>query len=169
MFRTVEIGGWLLEVDKERTAETYQKLSKIECSCRYCLNYVKAYEYFPPTIKAFFEQFGIDPRKDAEVYTFQDDGDPIYDYYGFYHFVGRILRLPDSNIYSPETPVRDIAAIQIFEDFRVSFNTENALVPKDFPRPTVQLEFERLALPWLFDLPANELFKKFHPEKNKTE
>lgn len=171
MFRTIEIGGWLLQVDKEQTADTYQKLPEIECSCTYCLNYVTAYEYFPPAIKAFFEQFGIDPRKEAEVYKFQDDGYPIYDYYGFYHFVGRILRLPNGSSYSSETATQAEKAqsVQIFETFKVSFNTENALVPQGFPQPIVQLEFERLALPWLFDLPANELFKKLHPEKFRTE
>lgn len=174
MFRRIEVGGWLLEVDKERTAATYRDLSLIseECPCSYCLNYVSAYPHFPPAIKDFFEQFGIDPRKEGEVYQlyqYQDGSEPMYVYAGFYHFVGCILQNPsDSNFMTEESNTSGLN-FTVFGDFEVNFNTRNELVPKGFPEPVVQMEFQDLSLPWLFDLPANELFMKLRPGKINPE
>ncbi len=157
MLRKIEIGGWILEVDRELTASTYLNLTLIseECPCTYCLNFVTAYAHFPPAIKEFFDQFGIDPRKEGEVYEYHNDGESIYNYAGFFHFLGRIIQAPtEANLY-----------FNILDSFKVNFNTENALVPESFPKPLVQLDFFDLELPRLFNLPANELFKQLHPEK----
>jgi hypothetical protein len=163
----VEIGPWTLEVDRELTASNYRDLRLISesCHCTYCLNFVSAYDHFPPFLKEFFDEFGIDPRKEGEVYHFQDDGEAIYSYAGFFHFVGRIIQTSnDSRLHSKVFGSPNLY-FNMFGPFEVNFNTENQLVQKSFPKPLVQLNFLNLELPWMFDLPANELFKQLYPEK----
>ena len=158
-----------MEADKEQTLAAYQNLPLIseECSCTYCLNFVSAYAHFPLPIKDFFEQFGIDPRKEGEVYQlyeWQNDGELIYAYAGFYHFVGRIIRTPTNANLTTGEPSNSGFNFKVFENFEVNFNNDIQLVPENFPEPNAQLEFQTLELPCLFDQPTNMLFKKPTPE-----
>ena len=157
MLRTIKQGGWLIEVNKEETAELYQKMTLLseECFCTYCLNFVTAYTHFPPTVKEFFTQFGIDPRREGEVYHLDDKEDTIL-YGGFIHFVGHLIEA------DPDHP------LEIGPDFEASFNIRNDLLPKVWAGPAVQLEFSFQNVPWEFDLTPDELYKKRHPANSRS-
>ena len=43
----------------------------------------------------FFEQFGIDPRKEAEVWRAYENDNGTYYYTADYHFIGEILDVPE--------------------------------------------------------------------------
>ena len=152
MLRTFEQNGWILEVDRESTAELYQKIPLIsECTCGYCLNFVTAYVHFPQAVKDFFEQFGIDPRREGEVYHLGDEKEGTFLYGGFFHFVGRLNGTGQD--------------LEIVPGFEVSFNTKNHLLPKTWEGPAVQMDILFQNVPWMFDLSPNELYKKLHPAK----
>lgn len=151
MLRTFEHDSWILEVDKERTAELYQTMPLLseECGCAYCLNFVRAYPHFPLAVKEFFELFGIDPRREGEVYQLDDQENPVH-YAGFFHFVGRIIEADAGH------------PLKMGKGFEASFNSKNELLPEGWEDSAVQLEFDFKNVPWEFELRPDELYKKLH-------
>ncbi|MCX7883932.1 MAG: hypothetical protein N2448_02750 [Caloramator sp.] len=73
---------------------------------------------------------------------FQTDADEHL-YMGFYHLVGEIIKRPNK-----EADKWDDSNIIKIGNVKFTFNDELDLVPQDFPKPVIQLEFEVL-LPWL--------------------
>ncbi len=86
--------GHVIEVDKTKTKELYKELplisDKAHCGCPECTYYEKAIVQTTPAIYQFFEQFGIDARKEAEVWKAAENDDGTYYYVADYHFIGQI-------------------------------------------------------------------------------
>ena len=113
------------------------------CSCQRCHNYSLLASAFSGDLLAFFQQFSMDPAKEAEVCVYCQDSKGLQFYGRFYHLVGRMHEQPTSLSFSPVT-----------EQFWVSFTERADLVPKDFPRPTLQMEIQA-ALQWVLPQPSS--------------
>lgn len=88
------INGHIVKVDVQKTAALYEPLplisDKAHCGCKDCRYYTQAIVQASPAIQHFFEQFGIDPRKEAEVWRACENEDGTYYYVADYHFIGEI-------------------------------------------------------------------------------
>lgn len=84
----------IVNVDVQKTKELYKELplisDKAHCGCSDCTHYAKAIVHTSPAIQQFFEQFGVDPRKEAEVWRACENADGTYYYVADYHFIGEI-------------------------------------------------------------------------------
>lgn len=122
-FEQIRLGDWLLEVDIEATRSAYLRAEPIDlCSCQGCHNYGVLARTFSGDLFAFFQRFGMDPAKEAEVYINYQDMAGLHDYGGFYHLVGRIRKQPEP-----------LSFFSVTEQFRVYFTQKASLVPKIFP------------------------------------
>lgn len=86
--------GHTVEIDKTLTKELYKELplvsDRAHCGCSDCTYYEKAIVQITPAIQQFFEQFGIDARKEAEVWRAAENNDGTYYYVADYHFIGEV-------------------------------------------------------------------------------
>lgn len=93
------INGQIVKVDVQKTKVLYKELPLISdkghCGCPECVYYTKAITHTSPTIQQFFQQFGIDPRKEAEVWRACENNDGTYYYVADYHFIGEIQDLDE--------------------------------------------------------------------------
>lgn len=92
--KQIKVNGHIINVDKQKTIELYEKLPLISeeahCGCSECSYYTKAITETSTAIQRFFEQFGIDPRKEAEVWRACENEDGTIYYVADYHFIGQI-------------------------------------------------------------------------------
>jgi hypothetical protein len=146
-----QIGRWNVEVDESRTKDFYSNYHEIsrDCSCQGCRNYVSSCTQYSEEVKQFFQWFGIDATKEAEVYVCAKNDDGTILYGGFYHVVGTLISGEDywhqdgkENSYAEPYKLND--------NFSYGFTKGNALVPEGFPEPILQLEF-MASLPWILE------------------
>lgn len=94
------LNGQIVNVDVQKTQELYKELplvsEKEHCGCSDCAYYAKAIVHTTPAIQQFFEQFGIDPRKEAEVWRACENDDGTYYYVADYHFIMLSQKTPSS-------------------------------------------------------------------------
>lgn len=125
----IEIAGWLLDIDVERTKTTYAEIKHggcQQCRCIYCINFLAAIPTaFPQEILNFFKQSGINISKDAEIYEYGEVSPGILHYGGDYHLWGKIIKEPSQEIKLPNEFL--IAFIQPSALFQKEFNFEGAL------------------------------------------
>lgn len=88
------INGHIVKVDVQKTIALYERLplvsDKAHCGCEDCRYYTQAIVHASQAIQHFFAQFGIDPRKEAEVWRASKNEDGTYYYVADYHFIGEI-------------------------------------------------------------------------------
>lgn len=141
----IHIDGWTIDIDKNKTKRFYDSLKVEEnCNCNYCKNYIVNCNDFSENILGFFNMLGIDPKKEGEFMEFESDSNKHL-YMGFYHLVGRIINKPNRNL----DKWNDVNTITI-DNINFTFSEELNLVPKNFPKPIIQLNFE-VILPWLME------------------
>ncbi|UOE93327.1 hypothetical protein [Alkalihalobacillus sp. LMS39] len=147
--KQTKVGPWTIEVDVDKTKEYYDKYHLIteDCDCDYCANYVLACERFPSKIKDLFNSLGIDPRKEGEVSEYMLNKDGTHLYCAFYHIVGRII---DGPKWIPTKKGSEVSTPNFAEHngVDVSFSEDLALVPEEFPMPTIQFEIQ-MNVPWM--------------------
>jgi hypothetical protein len=163
----IQVGGNTLDCDVEATRAAFRAYTPNlpwTCDCGGCRNYREAREsiYAEPVLR-FFSQFGIDTTKPAEIYEGGLIGD-VFHCAGWFHFVGRIVRLNHEAIDMAPPPkayrVMTGSAVDISEALRVDFHDLRHLAPESFKNhPLVQLECQfkipwLLAEPWGSDKPA---------------
>ncbi|MCM3359673.1 hypothetical protein [Psychrobacillus sp. MER TA 171] len=99
MAEQFNINGNIVNVDVQKTKALYEKLplisDKEHCGCPECVYYTKVIVHTSPAIQLFFEQFGIDPRKEAEVWRACENDNGTYYYIADYHFIGEIQGVPE--------------------------------------------------------------------------
>ena len=150
----VEMGVYRLDIDVDRTREFYAHEQWFGCGCSGCKNYERAVSVLPETVRAFLEQFGIDPGKPAEIAVLHSpDGRTIL-YNGFFHICGSLIEGNDPWIQTKAKSFRLKEAYQISvdEDCSAYIVEKCSLLEDDFPRPAVQLDIT-IPLPWLLDEP----------------
>jgi len=149
------IAGWTIEYNKEATQTAYAELPNdtLGCNCKTCCNFMKATPTVSKTILAFFEQFGIELLKPAEIYENYSENGRVF-YGGWYHIVGNYLTGDD--VWQPvnkDPNHKHIAPMfQVDDEFKVGFTKDLALVPQGFPTPILQMEVV-FSLPWVLEEP----------------
>lgn len=93
--KPIYIHKQMVKADVEKTKALYEELplisDKAHCGCSDCIYYKDAIIKTSTNIQKFFSQFGIDPRKEAEVWRVCRNDDGTYYYVADYHFIGEIV------------------------------------------------------------------------------
>jgi len=129
------INGHIVRVDVGKTKALYKALplisDKEHCGCTECVYYANAIIHTSPAIQQFFERFGIDPRKEAEVWRACENDDGTYYYTADYHFIGEI---------------QDVQFLDWIDVEEASFgltnytrNLPSAMIPETFTPPIIEL------------------------------
>lgn len=149
-----EIGVYRLNIDTERTRAFYEHDQWFGCGCAGCRNYVKAVSLLSEPVKAFFEQFGIDPGKPAEMSVLHSPDGKVTLYNGFFHICGSLLegKAPWIQTGPKNFRLKEAYLICIDEDCSALIVEECDLLEDTFPHPAIQLDIS-FALPWLLDEP----------------
>jgi hypothetical protein len=112
----IEIGRWKIASDAESPRKAYAATlmgGPEECGCRPCLNFAaQRDETYPPDVMQLFEQLGIAPNRETEIYHMArlESGKHLYG--GWFHFVGSIISSADAaqkigeNIWQPNLEAR---------------------------------------------------------------
>ena len=58
-----EFGHQKVDIDVEKTRQFYHDAYEIDCTCDGCVNFVKAVDTLPTSVKSFFADLGIDLKK----------------------------------------------------------------------------------------------------------
>lgn len=94
MRKSLHINGYAVQVDIQKTRELYEPLPLVldeaHCGCEDCRYYAEAIERTSPAIRQVFHQFGIDPRKEGEIWKAAEFDDGIRLYIVDYRFVGEM-------------------------------------------------------------------------------
>ncbi|SNS90022.1 hypothetical protein SAMN05446037_102639 [Anaerovirgula multivorans] len=139
-----KFGEWIIEFDRVKTEEYYKNICE-GCTCAYCINYRENLKSLTNDIEEFFSKLGIDPLKEGEFIEFGEIEPGIRHYSGFYHFVGNIIDGPKfSSLHWDKEKMLKVGS------YFLGFSDEIELLPNDFPKPVVQLEFE-VSLPWIIE------------------
>lgn len=126
----VTLNDYVVIVDKEKTLALYSELpqvsDKAHCGCEDCQLFAKQILNSSPQILKFFEQFGINPTKEAEVWRAVPNVNGFDTYSADYHFIGFI------------EGTDDLDWIQIEE---ASFGLANH--DGDLPSPMIPITFQK--------------------------
>lgn len=153
-----DIGIYQLDIDVVQTADYYKTDGGIVCDCDGCQNYAQVVKFLPSPVLRFFQQFGIDPQKPAEVYVNYAPSKDTVHYGGFYHICGTILKgtEPWIQIGPNSYALDDQYRIELCKDHSVFITTSIHLLDKHFPAPAIQIEIEFI-LPWVLNKPNSYL------------
>ena len=153
----VNIGRWNLRCDREGTRAAHAGVtqgSPESCGCEHCLNFAAVRnQAYPSEVLAIFEQLGIDPRKEAEIWYTHRDESGLHHYGGFFHFIGSIESGGDAKrMIADGVSTFDLELIGGY--FEYGFTSDAALTPESFAgKEIVQLEFQT-KVPWVLNTPA---------------
>lgn len=117
-----KLGKVSVEVDVEQTRLIYSKIGKggsEDCDCAHCQNYRALLPSpLPSEVMMFFEQCGIDPSKDAEVYEMGESHLGYHCYGGEYYFISH--------------SVPEIDADELPNEFQFTITLPSPLEPVEF-------------------------------------
>lgn len=153
-------GKFTIDVDIEKNRAFYQtgEALTVGCNCDGCVNFEKATDSFPESVKAFFQGLGVDPKKPAEAYVncSEENGKKLF-YGGFYHLCGMILTGDNAWETQEVDGITTISYInedylyEIADGFNVLFSAAGeALLEDGFSAPVVTMDFE-FHVPWVLD------------------
>jgi hypothetical protein len=151
----VNVGRWNLKTNCAETCMAHSGVpigSPESCGCEQCLNFASARDRaYPPEALAIFEQLGIDPRKESEIWYTHRDESGMHHYGGFFHFVGCIESGKDAKQIVNEVRTFDLEPIEGYFEFAFTSNAQ--LIPESFSgKQIVQLEFQT-RVPWVLKTP----------------
>jgi hypothetical protein len=145
LLQRLQFGDWIIDIDKESTRKYYENIIvSSECQCLYCKNYREVCNILTSQVIDFFDNLGIIPQREGEFAEVTID-DKNHMYTGFYHLAGNIIQGPTNVAQN----WRNINLI-VIDNFKFGFSQEAKMVPRNFPKPVIQLEFET-TLPWLLN------------------
>ena len=141
-----DFGPYRIRTDPARTRAYYDSfpLPWVTCDCAGCRNYLRAAETFPESVADFFRELGLDPRKPAEICTYDGSTDHIFTS-AWYHVCGELV--------SGGAVPGDGPPLELADGVSASCDAECDLLPDDFPRPCFQVEFWFDRPPWLLGEP----------------
>jgi hypothetical protein len=131
-------------VDRDATIAAYARAQAgcaDTCECAGCRNFRLARAtIFPQPFLALLDRFGIDPRKDGEVYHLGPVGTGRHAYGGWYHFVGTLGETSEEE------------AVDFGDGFTAWLCLASAPRLASFEElQVVQLEISVDCVPWLLD------------------
>ncbi len=145
----------IADIDLEKT-KSYHKIiySPDYCHCSGCKNFKHWTKRCNPAIREAFRKIGIeDMRYFSElsypIVTEYQNQEAIL-YMGMYYVVGTIVHQPENLIQPPEV------FPELPDYFQYCISDKHDLVPDDFPRPALQLDFYAY-LPWIVGNSIEEL------------
>lgn len=150
----VKFGQYIIDLDIEKTKYFYENAEPVSkgCSCDGCLNFEKAIDVLPQTVREFFANLGVDMSKVCECYVNCTNEDGTLSYGGFYHICGTLLdgesawkKISDTTSCWDES-----ATFSVSSNFHISVQKDIALLEADFPLPAIQLEFSA-NIPWVLE------------------
>jgi hypothetical protein len=127
----IEFAGWTMDCDVGATRLAYAEMSiggPEECKCLHCRNFAAARsQLYPPALLTLFEQLGIDPTRETEVYYLAPDGSDadgppetrMHLYGGWFHAIGNVVT--DREEYEVLSP-----------DFQLTIIPGGAVIPASF-------------------------------------
>lgn len=138
----IRLNDYIVKVDKEKNLDLYSALPKVSdkahCGCEDCQLFAKQILHASPEVLNFFEQLGVDPTKEAEVWRAIPNKNGFDTYSADYHFIGSIQGTDE------------LDWIQIGE---ASFGLTNddrdlpsSMIPNTFSKPIVELAV-RITMP----------------------
>jgi hypothetical protein len=96
----ITFARWEIECDAATTRELFSRVlsgAPERCGCTHCVNLAAAREQvFSGEVLRLFEQLGIAPNREAEIYHTHRIRPGKHHYGGWFHFVGRIVRGSDA-------------------------------------------------------------------------
>jgi hypothetical protein len=144
---------WILEVDKELTQQTYDKVSASgadTCLCNDCKNYIGYRDkVFPEEIKNLFKDLGIDYKKEVEITSWEKLPNGLHHIGGWFHFKGHILNGKDFRVQLPEGGFT-FELTKISDNFSIGFANANDLTFFEEKNHLVQIEFDT-NIPWVIE------------------
>ena len=147
-------GNYTVDIDVEKTKQTYKKLPLLSqgCNCDGCLNFEKAADVLPETVRAFFHNLGIDLKRIVECYVNCKTMDGNLFYGGFCHVCGTLIEGKSAwvNISDTHTYYDPNIAYRLNDNFSISFQEECLMIEEQFEAPILQIEFEA-NIPWVLD------------------
>ena len=149
-----ERGVYELDADPERTQQFYQQNGGISCDCDGCQNFAAAISQLPEHVRAFLNQFGIDPAKPAELSAIYAPSEDTVFYDSFYHICGSVLKGTEAYVQVAEKQFQldPQYLIELDGDNAVYFTPDVHLLDEHFPRPVFQLNIF-FVLPWVLPKP----------------
>lgn len=151
-----EQGVYVLEADREKTADFYRRYELgpgMGCGCTGCRNFEQAVKLLPGHFRDFLEQFGIDPAKPAEMSVACPAGPGAVLYDGWYHLCGSLLegREPEEQTGPRSFRVKPEYILTLGEEGETALIREKRyLLPKGFPEPVLQVDV-MFRLPWVLE------------------
>lgn len=156
------IGGWVIGVDRQRTAAAHAVLRAPSCTCIVCRNFCQAMGRFSPTVQTFFRSLGMDVEHPTEIWEGFELRDGWMLYHGFYTLVGRCDAVPlcplQEEVPPPVSGMRRLLArllrvpllpierdrrewFDVEERFSLAFSSRVGLLPaEEFPEPALQMD-----------------------------
>ena len=122
----IDIFPWRVHYDNISTSKAYEKIHEgyaQECRCAPCLNFIEVRErVYPEKAKKLFQEFGIDYKKEAEVFHLNRIRQGLHLYGGWFHFIGNVECVDDAELGEDK---RLTHYIQVDENFSWSFSNNN--------------------------------------------
>jgi hypothetical protein len=140
-------GEWEFSIDRQATLDAYARAPRGDserCSCNGCRNFVAARDQaFPKAFVDLLQNWGIDIRKDGEVYHNAQLPSGLHDYGGWFHFVGTL------------TKTGDLPVVELVPGFSVWLNKPSAPALDVFEGlPLVEVQFHTELVPWVLNEPS---------------
>src|SRR5271156_2136828 len=140
------VGNWEFTCDRQATLDSYARAAHggaDRCSCNGCRNFIVARERaFPLEFIKFLDSLGIDSRKDGEVYHNARLATGLYDYGGWFHFVGKLLETGDF----PEVELAPGFTAWLCRSHAPALEVFSGL-------PLVEIQFHVETVPWMLEEP----------------
>ncbi len=139
-------GMWEFTNDRMATINAYTLIERggsDTCSCNGCRNFVAARDnVYPSEFIALLNSFGIDSRKDGEVYHNARLSPGRHDYGGWFHFVGTLEK------------TGDFPVVPMGQGFSAWLRKKAApALPGLGELPLVEVEFHADSVPWVLTEP----------------
>ena len=143
----VKFKGWVFEVDKDLTQNTYQNLGHggaEVCRCNDCKSYIAYREHvFSDAIKDLFQSLGVDYRKEVEIVSYEVQPGNLNHVGGWFHSKGKILSGKDCVVSLPAGG-NTFDLTKITENLSIGFRQANDLTFFEDKKDLVQIEFETI-------------------------
>ena len=145
----VRFREWLFAVDVAATVAAYAQCAAggaDTCPCEDCRNYAGYRASLPAEVAEFFDQLGIDYRKESEVWRAARTESGCHQYFGWYHFKGQMLEGWDCKQPS-EHGLNLLDLRPITDTFSIGFTRAEAPTIFSDKNNLVQIEFA-ICIPW---------------------
>jgi hypothetical protein len=150
----IHVLGWIIEVDREATITAYRQwqLSSQESADHYTLNYLSTFDQLPIEFADILQTLGIDPTKPSEVCEVCENNDGTHLFMGWYHIIAKCIAESNDKMQTRVFPVDELGWNHIAGNCHVKLTEETHLLPKNFPREVLQVNFT-VNIPWVMDEP----------------